>query len=279
MEPLVEHLVGDCRDVLAGVPSGSVNLIVTSPPYANARKSSYGGMQPDNYAAWLLERTPEFRRVLTPDGTFVLNIKERVVTGERHTYVLEIIKGMRDADWLWTEEWIWHKTACHPGKWPNRFRDAWERLLQFNLQRRFAMYQDAVRVPIGEWARPRLANLSDKDRTRRPSVTGSGFGKNVSNWLDPATGQPKGLVYPSNVLHLSSETGNRGHPAAFPVALPEFFIKLFTQPDDTVLDPFAGSGTTGVAAVRLGRSYIGVDTEHLYIELAERRIRKAMSRR
>ena len=70
---------------------------------------------------------------------------------ERSTYVLELILAMRKQGWFWTEEFIWHKKNCYPGKWPNRFRDAWERLLQFNKTRQFAMYQKAVMVPMGEW--------------------------------------------------------------------------------------------------------------------------------
>jgi site-specific DNA-methyltransferase (adenine-specific) len=71
-------------------------------------------------------------RVLKPTGTFILNIKEKVVNGERSTYAIELILAMKKQGWLWTEELIWHKKNCYPGKWPNRFRDAWERLLQFN---------------------------------------------------------------------------------------------------------------------------------------------------
>jgi site-specific DNA-methyltransferase (adenine-specific) len=84
--------------------------------------------------------------VLKPSGTFILNIKEKVVDGERHVYILELIQRMRSQGWLWTEEFIWHKKNSHPGKWPNRFRDAWERLLQFNKTRKFNMYQREVYV-------------------------------------------------------------------------------------------------------------------------------------
>jgi site-specific DNA-methyltransferase (adenine-specific) len=264
------HLLGDCKIALDQVAESSVDLIVTSPPYADARKKHYEGVPIDAYVEWFLERSREFQRALDPEGTFILNIKERVLAGERCTYVLELIQGLRRQGWLWTEEWIWHKKNSHPGKWPNRFRDGWERVLQFNLQRKFAMYQDAVRVPIGSWSHSRLTHLRAKDRTRDPSGTGSGFGKNVSNWVG------RELVYPDNVLHFATETGNKSHAAAFPEALPTFFIKLFTQPGDTVLDPFAGSGTTGVAAVRLGRHYIGIDTERRFQQLAEERIRKAV---
>jgi site-specific DNA-methyltransferase (adenine-specific) len=82
---------------------------------------------PDDYVAWFMPRAEQFARVLKPGGSLVINIKEKVVDGERHTYVLELILAMKKQGWLWTEEYVWHKRNCFPGKWPNRFRDAWER--------------------------------------------------------------------------------------------------------------------------------------------------------
>jgi DNA modification methylase len=261
-----QFFCGDCLDILRSLPEKSVDLIFTSPPYADQRKNTYGGIPPDEYVDWFMPRAAQFQRVLKPTGTFILNIKERVVNGERHTYVLELIQAMRQQGWLWTEEFIWHKKNSYPGKWPNRFRDNWERLLQFNRQKHFAMYQEAVMVPIGEWAKERLSNLSKTDKTRDESSVGSGFGKKVANWLG------REMVYPTNVLHLATECGNRGHSAAFPIELPTWFIRLFTQPNDLVLDPFVGSGTTAMAAAQLGRKYIGIDINPTYIELSRQRV-------
>jgi site-specific DNA-methyltransferase (adenine-specific) len=143
-------LHGDCLDVLSQLPDNSIDLIVTSPPYADQRKHTYGGVCADNYVDWFLPIAAQLKRVLKPTGSFVLNIKERVVEGERHTYVLELIIAMRKQGWRWTEEYVWHKRNCYPGKWPNRFRDAWERCLHFTLEKQFAMYQDEVRVPMGD---------------------------------------------------------------------------------------------------------------------------------
>jgi site-specific DNA-methyltransferase (adenine-specific)/site-specific DNA-methyltransferase (cytosine-N4-specific) len=173
---------------------------------------------------------------------------------------------MRKQGWFWTEEFIWHKKNCHPGKWSNRFRDSWERLLQFNKYKKFNMYQDAVKVPIGDWAKSRLKKLSDNDKVRTSSAVGSGFGKNVSNWIGRET------VYPTNVLHLATESSNKNHSAAFPESIPEWFIKLFTQEGDTVLDPFLGSGTTSVVAKRLNRHSIGIELLPEYFDIAERRV-------
>ena len=183
----------------------------------------------------------------------MLNIKEKVVKGERHTYVLDLILGMREQGWLWVDEYIWHKKNCYPGKWPNRFRDSWERLLHFARSKNFKMRQEAVMVPMGGWAGNRLRKLSETDMTRDLSRTGNGFGKRVSNWVG------RDFAYPTNVLHMATECGYKGHPATFPVQLPSWFIELFTDPGDVVLDPFAGSGTTLAAAKELGRNSVGID--------------------
>jgi DNA modification methylase len=173
---------------------------------------------------------------------------------------------MRKQGWLWTEEFMWHKKNSYPGKWPNRFRDSWERLIQFNKHLHFNMYQDAVMVPVGDWAKTRLSNLSQTDRVRDESKVESGFGKNVSNWV----GRDK--VYPTNVIHMSTECANRNHSAAFPIELPTWFIKLFTVEGNVVLDPFIGSGTTAEAAKKLGRHYVGIDISQEYSDLARQRL-------
>ncbi len=259
-------LSGDCLEKLKELPNSSVDLIITSPPYADQRKNTYGGIKPEKYVSWFLPITAELFRVLKNDGTFILNIKEKVQNGERSTYVLELILEMKRQGWLWTEEFIWHKKNCYPGKWPNRFRDAWERLLQFNKAKKFNMYQEAVMVPMGDWAKNRLKNLSEVDKIRDNSKVGSGFGKNISNWLE------RDMAYPTNVLHLATECGNKNHSAAFPESLPEWFIKLFTQEYDTVLDPFMGSGTTVFVANRMNRHAIGIDIVDEYCEKVQKKI-------
>jgi len=259
---------GDCLTVLKTLPDTSFDLIFTSPPYADNRKDTYKGVPIEHYVEWFLPISYELKRVLKPEGSFVLNIKERAVNGERQTYVLELILAMKKQGWLWTEEYIWHKKNCYPGKWPNRFRDAWERCLHFTRQKRFKMFQYAVMIPMGNWAEKRLAKLSDTDRLRDESKVGSGFGKNVSHWLG------RKYVYPTNVLHLSTECSNRGHSASFPVSLPIWFIKLFTEEGDLVLDPFLGAGTTAIACVKLNRHYVGIEMMGKYCNLAHEAIEK-----
>jgi site-specific DNA-methyltransferase (adenine-specific)/site-specific DNA-methyltransferase (cytosine-N4-specific) len=126
------------------------------------------------------------------------------------------------------------------------------------------MYQDAVKVPIGDWAKNRLKNLSETDKIRDNAKNGSGFGKNISNWVG------KKMVYPTNVVYLSTECGNKNHSAAFPETLPEWFIKLFTQENDTVLDPFMGSGTTNIMAHKMNRNSIGIEIQPEYFEMVNK---------
>lgn len=263
MNNKTQIFLGDAAEILKQFDKESVDLIFTSPPYADSRKNTYGGIHPDKYVEWFLPFSNELLRVLKPTGTFVLNIKEKVVNGERHTYVIDLIKEMKKQGWFWTEEFIWHKKNSYPGKWPNRFRDAWERLLQFNKTKQFHMYQEEVMIPIGDWAKSRLKKLSETDKERDNSKNGSGFGKNVSNWIG------RGLVYPTNVLHLATECNNKNHSAAFPDELPGWFIRLFTKENDVVLDPFMGSGTTVIVANKMGRIGLGIEIIEEYYKLAK----------
>lgn len=263
---ITKILLGDSREVLKTLEDNSVDLIITSPPYADRRKNTYGGIAPKQYVEWFLPISGQLLRVLKPTGTFILNIKEKTDKGERSTYVIELILALRNQGWLWTEEFIWHKKNCYPGKWPNRFRDAWERLLQFNKAKNFNMYQKTVMIPVGDWANGRLRHLSETDKMRDNSKSGSGFGKNISNWLN------RQMVYPTNVVQFATVCNNRNHSAAFPEELPEWFINLFTKKYDWVLDPFLGSGTTVEVAQRMERHSIGIEVRPEYVEMAKAKL-------
>ena len=261
--------LGDCANVLAEFPENSVDFIFTSPPYADNRKKTYEGIPIHKYVEWFLPISEQLLRILKPDGSFVLNIKERAANGERQTYVLELILAMKQQGWFWIEEYIWHKKNSYPGKWPNRFRDAWERCLHFSKSKHFQMFQEAVMVPMGDWKEKRLSKLSDTDKIRDESHVGSGFGKNISHWVG------REYAYPTNVLHMATECANRGHSASFPVDLPSWFLKLFTEEGDVALDPFMGSGTTALACVNLGRHYVGIEIMESYHDIAVQAVERA----
>ena len=150
-----------------------------------------------------------------------------------------------------------------PGFYGKRLRDAWERLLHFAQAKQFTFHPDAVTVPSKrDWSYVR-----QETKERRARNNGSGFGTVDSNW------HGKTEVYPDNVLETALNATSTGtiHSAVFPSAIPSFFIKLFTVPGDTVLDPFAGSGTTLFTAYEMDRHSIGVEIMPEYCELIRKR--------
>ncbi len=269
----IEIHLGDSRQVLKQFPDGYFNLIVTSPPYADARKNHYDSIKPRAYKNFILSFHHEFWRVLSDDGSFVLNIKDKVVDGTRNRFVWHTIEALSNEGWRCVDDYIWIKPNAMPGYWRNRLRDEWEYCFHMTKRRQFAMYQDAVRRPIGDWADKRLAKLAGKSASRHNSENNSGFGRDLRNWLN------KNSVLPGNTLTLPLVGKNMGHPAAFPVNLPKFFIDLFTKPGDNVLDPFAGSGSTGLAALELKRNVTLIDRKEEYVDVMVNRIAKKASPR
>jgi site-specific DNA-methyltransferase (adenine-specific)/site-specific DNA-methyltransferase (cytosine-N4-specific) len=130
------------------------------------------------------------------------------------------------------------------------------------------MYQGSVKKPIGNWADKRLSNLTGKSLIRHNSENNSGFGRDLNKWID------KEFVLPGNVVSVPLIGKNMGHPAVFPNGLPEFFIKLFTTENDNVLDPFAGSGSTGIAALQNDRNAVLIDNKKEYINVIKDRLER-----
>ena len=126
-------------------------------------------------------------------------------------------------------------------------------------------------VPMGDWAQTRLKSLGKNDTVRYDSQVGNAFAKNIANW------QGRDMAYPTNVLHLATECGNKNHSAAFPLSLPSWFIQLFTDENDVVLDPFVGSGTTIEAALALHRQVIGVDISLEFVDMCQETIAPSQS--
>lgn len=285
MKPLKVDIIypGECLNYLSNqdfLPNSSIDLIITSPPYSDRREKSYGGIHPEYYVDWFIPISEQLYRVLKPTGSFVLNIKEHARDGERETYVLRLILALKEQGWFWTEEYCWYKKNAYPGKWPNRFRDSWERCLHFTKRKKFKMYQDAVKVPIGDWAKTRFISMTEKDFIRYVSRTNSKFGRNVSNWLNRKKVYPHNVLVfekehyyePTTVINFATQCSNRNHSAAFPIELPSWFIKLFTRKGDIILDPFVGVGTTAIAAMLLGRHFIGIEALDEYVDEADRNI-------
>jgi site-specific DNA-methyltransferase (adenine-specific) len=259
-------ILGDSRDVLPSLLE-KADVIVTSPPYADARKTHYHSIHPDSYADWMLTFHKPLWNALSDNGSFVLNVKEKVVNGTRHRFVWETLTKLTTAGWKSVDDYIWHKTNPMPGYWPNRLRDGWEYCFHLAKTTKPRMFQDNVKVPIGGWTEARLSNLRGKSLSRHDSENKSGFGRDLRNWVGKTT------VLPSNVIDLPLVGKNFNHPAVFPVGLPAFFIRLFTNFYDLVIDPFGGSGTTGIAAINLHRNSILIDSQKEYCQAAYKRIK------
>jgi site-specific DNA-methyltransferase (adenine-specific) len=260
---------GDVTSMLRMLDDDSVDLVVTSPPYAERRKKAYGGVPAEEYVGWFMPISAELLRVLKPTGSFVLNIKEGTQDGERQTYVYELALALRRQGWLFIDEMIWHKTNPFPTGSKKRPKDGFERCYQFSKTKGFKFFPDAVRTKsASKWA-------GDNERRKNKGAhrTTNGSGMNISRRV---VGE---LVRPSNVVTMPSSSLNIGHPAVYPLGLPEFFARLMTEAGDTVLDPFMGSGTTALAARGLGRRYVGLELSEEYLCLsAERIARTPLSR-
>ncbi len=260
-------ILDDSREALKSY-GGKVDLIVTSPPYADARRRHYGGVHPDAFADWFLTFHQVFWDALKPSGSFVINIKDKVVDGVRHRYVWRTIEALCERGWLAIDDYIWYKPNPMPGYWPTRLSDGWEYCFHLAKQKKPFFNHEGVKKPIGEWAETRLSNLSEGDLSRHNSVNQSGFGRDLSRWVG------KELVLPNNVLTYAVVGKNKTHPAVYPTALPEFFIKLLCPEHGCVLDPFAGSGTTGIAALSLERDCVLVDNQDKYYQIAIHRLKE-----
>lgn len=256
---------GDSREELRAFAS-QVDLIVTSPPYADARHKHYDSVHPDQFVDWFMSFHEPFYNALKPSGSLVINIKDKVVDGVRHRFVWRMIDALCDHGWLAIDDYIWHKTNPMPGRWPTRLRDGWEYCFHLAKSKQPFFNSDGVRQPIGTWTESRLKKLSDGDLSRHNSENQSGFGRDLSKWVD------KDTVLPSNVLSLALVGKNKGHPAVFPLGLPLFFIKLLSPEGGLVVDPFGGSGSTGIAALSVGRNCVLIDNNMDYCGEAIRRL-------
>lgn len=257
---------GDSRQVLTEYV-GQVDLIVTSPPYADARHKHYDSVHPDSFKEWFMSFHEPCFNALKPTGSLVLNIKDKVVDGVRHRFVWHTIEALCERGWYAIDDYIWHKTNPMPGYWPTRLRDGWEYCFHLAKSTRPYFAADSVRKPIGDWVESRLKKLGENDLSRHNSVNDSGFGRDISKWVG------KDTVLPSNVLSLALVGKNKGHPAVFPVELPLFFIKLLAPEGGLVVDPFGGSGTTGIAALAAGRNCVLIDNNADYCKEAIIRLR------
>ena len=263
---------GDSSRWLPVLPEGSVDLWFTSPPYADAR--AYSRIHPDRYVEWFLPFGEQMLSATGGTGWLVLNIKNRVaksgpLQGQRHPYVYELVLALQQQGWRWLETYIWSKPNGVPGRFGPRTKDSFEYLYAFAKGPKPYFDLEAIRVPYRttpeEIERRKLDTLGRRN-------TDAGFGR------DRTRTYLRGGADPGNVVSVpqtyNQHRGAGGHTAAMPEKLAEFFIKACSPSGGVVIDPFAGSGTTPMAARRLGRLAGGLEIHREFVTAAHRRLRR-----
>lgn len=264
--PHADLYLGDCVDVMAALPAESVDSIVTSPPYAMQRKSTYGGIPEAEYPAWTVKWMREARRVLKPDGSVIINISPHVKNGQIADYTLRMRLALRDDGWNEAAELIWYKPNGIPTGSPQRPRRTFESLHWFSKHGR--PYADpkangAHMVPNSSLGRIGEFGRAVRNGWEHATVGGATFGA-IARSRDVFTyGVSGGPVW---------DRANLNHPAPYPWKVAEWCGRLITPPGGAILDPFNGSASTGVAAIRNGWHYIGIDAVPEYIEMSARRL-------
>lgn len=256
--------VGDCADVMAALPAESVDAIVTSPPYAMQRKSTYGGIPETEYPAWAVAWMNEARRILKPDGSVIINIRPHIKNGVISDYVLRTRLALRDDGWAELEELIWHKKGSAPLGSTKRPRRSYESLLWYGK------HGGAYSAPKAAGPMTTRVGLTPGGRGRGDYVGDKHRNGNVPP-PEPVAARVSDVATLSTRLNEKSN-GLNDHPAPFPWQLAEWCGRLITPPGGTILDPFNGSASTGVAALRNGWQYIGIDAAPEYIEMSGRRL-------
>lgn len=260
--PAIDLHCGDALDVLPRLTPASVNCIVTSPPYAQQRRDDYGGVDEAAYPTWLADRLDAARTALTERASVAIVIRPHVRRGELSDYVLRTRLELRGRGWIECDEWIWDKGSGMPTAPNDRPRRSWEHILWFAPTR------------TRPWCDPRA---NGKPQTQPFKVQGrlfrNGYGRHKLRTA-PYVPHPisRGIDLARIRLGQNITGDDVAHPAPFPPALAAWIIRYVCPPGGRVLDPFAGSGSTGLAALAEGRAFTGVDIHPEYVDLMRRRL-------
>lgn len=275
---------GDATRLLAALPDESLDLVVTSPPYALHFKKEYGNVDKDGYVDWFRPFGREIHRTLKPSGSFVLNIggSYNAGTPTRSLYHFRVLLMLcEELGFHLAQECFWYNPAKlpSPAEWVNvrrvRIKDSVEYVFWLSKQ---SMPKADNRQVLTEYS-PDMRRLLMRGYRAKERPSGH---KITNKFLDKGGSIPSNVIERGNnesnseYIRLCAEHGLKPHPARFPAALPEFFIRFLTNQDDLVLDPFAGSNTTGAVAEALYRRWLGFELEPRYIETS--RLRFPMAR-
>lgn len=261
---------GDCLTVMKNtIPDNSIDMIFTSPPYAERRKNVYGGVNEDLYVEWFKPIALELKRVMKPTASFFLNIKPHTKKGERSLYVFDLILSLkRELGFKFIDEFSWTKNPF-PGQLKGRFKNGFEPIYHFTKEvpEKITFNPLACGTPIKEESIKRAYRKQCGDPKNGSKMTGM----NTTNIRHLTMSRPSNVINANNVSN--QFTDKQWHSATFPEKLSDFFIKSFTNENDIVLDPFAGSGTVGLSARANNRNYILIDQDIHSIDLMNKRLK------
>lgn len=260
-------LHGFCEEELKKIEDNSIDLVFTSPPYADRRKNTYGGISEDLYVEWFKQIAKEIKRVIKPTGSFFLNIKPHTDKGERSLYVMELVIALkREIGFLFVEEYSWNKNPFPTGT-HGRFKNAFEPIYHFTKENPNGITFNPIAcgTPITEESKARAFRKNSKT-----PKNGSGMTVDMDRMKSVELARPSNVITAHNVINQFME--KKEHSAVFPEKLVQFFVKSFTNEGDLVLDPFAGSGTVGVVCIDEKRNYVLIEKEEQNINLIKRRL-------
>lgn len=254
---------GDLFDVIPTLGDQSINAVITSPPYADQRKQHYGGIPEKDYAAWTVRWMETIRPKLTSDGNVAIVIRPHVRDGGISDYVLRTRLAIREAGWNEVEELIWIKPTSAPVGHINRPRRSWESILWFSRSRKpfCDTRPDGIAKPSNRigFSHCKSLKMGLIGGNQMEINDGEGVAR-VRDYVEIGVGE---------VCKASWNT----HPAQYPERFADWLIRLLSPLGGVICDPFAGSGTTLIAAQKAGRGYLGTEIRAEYVEIAERRLR------
>lgn len=255
-----EIILGDALDVIPKIPDNAVQACVTSPPYAMQRASLYGGIDIERYPEWMVSWMSAMRPKLMSNGSVLVVIRPHVSNGELSDYVLRTRLALRHDDWVECDELIWLKPDAPPLGHSKRPRRCWESVLWFSKSRQ--PFVDPFSTSVSS---VRANGFAGSSRFGRSSSSPTHQGQK-----NPQKGKARGPDY--LVANVGGIQKKIMHPAMFPIGIAAQLIRLFSRPEDLIIDPFCGSGTTCVAAKSLGRKWIGIDKNEAYVRMATQRV-------
>ncbi len=274
-----EAWLGDAIETLeANVPDESVDLIVTSPPFALQRPKEYGNESQDSYKSWFLPFADEFWRVLKPTGSLVIDLGGAWEGGQpvKSIYQFELLVSLcrrPNRPFVLAQDFYWYNPARlpSPAQWVTiervRAKDSVNYVWwlgktphpKADNRRVLKEYTDSMK---------KLIESGNYNRGRRPSghVVREGFTENRGGAIPPNLLAISNTGNDRDYLQRCRKRGLRPHPARFPAELPEFFINFLTEPGDYVIDPYAGSNVSGAVAESLGRKWLAIEIDDEYLE-------------